>query len=155
MTALLSRVSAWAQAWIGRWQPGRSGRIGVPLLSLFLCLCLALTACNGAGGGLSGNYVDDTVRVAQALQSTIALAQDDPARSGAETQARALISDYMARYRPRRDVNGLGSFTTMQTALNSLASHYNGYPNRPIPEALRSRVEKELKMAEMGVNRGA
>ena len=51
----------------------------------------------------------------------------------------------MARYRPRPSVNGLASFTTMQTALNSLAGHYATYTNRPLPEALRSRLQKELK----------
>jgi photosystem II Psb27 protein len=43
----------------------------------------------------------------------------------------------------------------MQTALNSLAAHYLGYANRPLPEAMRSRVEKELKQAEASVARGA
>jgi photosystem II Psb27 protein len=61
----------------------------------------------------------------------------------------------MARYRPRRDVNGLASFTTMQTALNSLAGHYANYANRPLPDALRDRLEKELRRAETGVVRGS
>ena len=98
--------------------------------------------------GLSGNYVDDTVSVAETLLATIALPQDDPSRQEAEAEARQLINGYTARYRPRQDVNGLSSFTTMQTALNSLAAHYAGYANRPLPEALRSRLEKELKKAE-------
>jgi photosystem II Psb27 protein len=93
--------------------------------------------------------------VARALQTTIALPQDDPGHAAAETQARALINGYMARYRPRHDVNGLASFTTMQTALNSLAGHYASYANRPLPEALRSRLEKELHKAETSVTRGA
>jgi photosystem II Psb27 protein len=66
-----------------------------------------------------------------------------------------LINDYTARYRPRRDVNGLGSFTTMQTAINSLAGHYTNYANRPLPDALRSRLEKELQRAATTVVRGA
>jgi photosystem II Psb27 protein len=61
----------------------------------------------------------------------------------------------MARYRPQRQVNGLASFTTMQTALNSLAGHYANYPNRPVPDALKERLNKELKKAETGVVRGA
>jgi photosystem II Psb27 protein len=65
------------------------------------------------------------------------------------------MSDYMARYRPRSAVNGLSSFTTMQTALNSLAGHYANYPNRPLGEALQSRLTKELKKAETSVVRGA
>jgi photosystem II Psb27 protein len=52
-------------------------------------------------------------------------------------------------------VNGLASFTTMQTALNSLAGHYANYPNRPVPDALRERLTKELQKAERGVVRGA
>jgi len=124
------------------------------VLAVCLCLCLMLTACSG-GGPLSGNYVEDTVAVADTLLATIALPADDPGRSEAETSARALINDYMARYRPQPKVNGLASFTTMQTALNSLAGHYANYPNRPVPDALRERVSKELKKAETGVLRGA
>jgi photosystem II Psb27 protein len=127
-----------------------------PLLSVCLALALifSLTACSGASS-LSGNYVDDTVSVATSLLSTIAIDHDDPGRQEAETQANSLIKDYVARYRPRRDVHGLGSFTTMQTALNSLAAYYSAYANRPLPDALRARLEKELKMAESGAMRGA
>lgn len=130
-------------------------RFKAAVLALCLCLSLMLTACSGHGGPLSGNYVDDTVAVADNLLATIALSADDPGRSEAETEARALINDYMARYRPRPQVNGLASFTTMQTALNSLAGHYANYPNRPVPDALRDRVSKELKKAETGAVRGA
>lgn len=124
-------------------------------IALVLCLSLALTACSSASGGLTGNYVDDTVAVADSLLATINLAADDPGRSESETQARSLINGYMARYRPRSAVNGLGSFTTMQTALNSLAGHYTNYPNRPVPDALKERLTKELKKAETTVVRGA
>jgi len=126
-----------------------------PLLALGLCLCLTLTACSAADGRLTGNYVEDTTAVAGTLLSTISLGTEDPSRAAAETEARALINDYMARYRPRSDVKGLASFTTMQTALNSLAAHYAGYANRPLPDALRARVEKELRQAETSVERGA
>ena len=125
------------------------------VMAVCLCLCLMLTACSGNGGPLTGNYVEDTVAVADTLLATIALPADDSGRSEAETEARALINDYMSRYRPQRQVNSLASFTTMQTALNSLAGHYANYPNRPVPEALRDRVSKELKKAETGVVRGA
>lgn len=125
----------------------------VLLLPLSLWLGLSLSACSSSSL-LSGNYVDDTVKVAQVLEGAIALAADDPGRSEAESQVRALINDYMARYRPRDGVNGLASFTTMQTALNSLAGHYANYPNRPLPEALRIRIDKELHQAEAGVVRG-
>ncbi|MEY3964448.1 MAG: photosystem protein Psb27 [Cyanobacteriota bacterium] len=143
------------------WQRIRAAAAGAlqPLLSGVLVLCLGLslllTACSGAAGPISGNYVDDTVAVADSLLSTLGLAADDPGRSASETDARALINSYMARYRPRHDVNGLASFTTMQTALNSLAGHYANYPNRPVPDSLKERLTKELKKAETGAVRGA
>lgn len=119
-----------------------------------LSLTLLLTACSSASG-LSGNYVEDTVAVADTLIATVALAADDPSRAEAETEARSLINSYMARYRPQPAIKGLASFTTMQTALNSLAGHYTNYPSRPVPEALRDRITRELQKAERGVVRGA
>ena len=124
-------------------------------VALVLCLSLALTACSSANTGLSGNYIEDTVAVADSLLSTIALGADDPARAEAEIDARSLSNGYVARYRPRSSVNGLGSFTTMQTAINSMAGHYTNYPNRPLPEALKERIAKELKKAETNATRGA
>ena len=125
------------------------------VVAVCLCLSLLLSACSGNSGPLTGNYVEDTVAVADTLLATISLPADDPGRSDAETQARALINNYMSRYRPQPKVNGLASFTTMQTALNSLAGHYANYPNRPVPDALKDRLSKELKKAETGVVRGA
>ena len=125
------------------------------VVAVCLCLSLLLAACSGNSGPLTGNYVEDTVAVADTLLATITLPADDPGRSDAETQARALINNYMSRYRPQPKVNGLASFTTMQTALNSLAGHYANYPNRPVPDALKDRLSKELKKAETGVVRGA
>ena len=125
-------------------------------LAACLGLCLMLTACSGAGAStLTGDYVEDTVAVVHTLQSTIALGQDDEGRAEAETAATELINDDMSRYRPRPQVNGLSSFTTMQTALNSLAGHYKTYANRPLPEALRTRVDKELGKAEKAAVRGS
>ena len=66
-----------------------------------------------------------------------------------------MINDYIALYRPNSRVNGLASFTTMQTALNSLAGHYASYNNRPLSDDLRARLEKELHKAEISVARGS
>ncbi|MEB3308146.1 MAG: photosystem II protein Psb27 [Cyanobacteriota bacterium] len=130
-------------------------RIARAAVAVCLCLSLVLSGCGTDSYGLSGDYVNDTVAVADALIATVTISGDDPERGSAESRARGLINDYMARYRPQRAVNGLGSFTTMQTALNSIAGHYANYPNRPIPEALRDRVSKELRKASSGALRGA
>jgi photosystem II Psb27 protein len=130
-------------------------RLQAAVVAVCLCLSLLLTACSGSSGPLTGNYVEDTITTADSLLATIGLSADDPGRGEAETQARALINAYTARYRPKSQVNGLASFTTMQTAVNSLAGHYANYPNRPVPDALRDRLTKELKKAETAATRGA
>ncbi|MCX5944610.1 MAG: photosystem II protein Psb27 [Cyanobacteria bacterium] len=130
-------------------------RVMAALFAVCLSLSLALTACSSASGPLTGNYVEDTMTVAERLIATIAISPEDPDRATAETEARSLITAYMARYRPQAKINGLASFTTMQTAINSLAGHYTNYANRPLPEALKARLDKELKRAEASVVRGA
>jgi photosystem II Psb27 protein len=35
-----------------------------------------------------------------------------------------------------------------------LAGHYNNYTNRPVPDALRARIDKELGKAEKAAVRG-
>jgi len=125
-------------------------------IALVLGLSLLLTACSGdADARLTGDYVEDTVAVSRTLRDVIDLPQDAENHAEAEAEARALINDYMSRYRPQPRVNGLSSFTTMQTALNSLAGHYASYANRPLPEALHDRLAKELSKAEKSVIRGS
>ena len=125
-------------------------------IALVLGLSLLLTACSGdADARLTGDYVEDTVAVSRTLRDVIDLPQDAENHAEAEAEARSLINDYMSRYRPRPRVNGLSSFTTMQTALNSLAGHYASYANRPLPEALHDRLAKELSKAEKSVIRGS
>lgn len=125
-------------------------------VTLALCLGLALlvTACGNESSTLTGDYVQDTVAVAHTIHDTLALPQDAANRQEAEREARDLITEYVSRYRARPKVNGLSSFTTMQTALNSLAGHYNNYTNRPVPDALRARIDKELGKAEKAAVRG-
>ena len=128
-------------------------RQGLALL-MTASLLLGLTACSGTPNGLSGSYVDDTVAVVNTLLATIS-PEEGSTSNQQQDQARALINDYIALYRPNNSVNGLASFTTMQTALNSLAGHYASYNNRPIPDTLRARLEKELHKAERSVVRGS
>ncbi|WP_269622531.1 photosystem II protein Psb27 [Prochlorococcus marinus] len=101
---------------------------------------------------MSGDFVKDTVSVAQTLKETIALPTEDVDKQlEAKDQALGLITAYISRYRNRPQVNSSSSFTTMQTALNSMAGHYKTFSNRPLPEKLKERLNKELSRAEKTV----
>ena len=115
-------------------------------ISLGICL-ICIPFMNSAEAGrssMSGDYVNDTVSVAQNLQEIIEVPQDAQGKS----EAVALITDYISRYRNRSQVNGTMSFTTMQTAGNSLAGHYKTFPNRPLPDGLKNRLNDELTKAQ-------
>ena len=101
-----------------------------------------------AKASMSGDFVKDTVSVAQSLKATIALTEEDENMPEAKDEALGLITAYISRYRNRPQVNGSSSFTTMQTALNAMAGHYKTFANRPLPEKLKERLNKELTRAE-------
>jgi photosystem II Psb27 protein len=126
------------------------------LVALVLVAVVGLTGCSaGTSGMLTGNYQEDTLMLVDSLRTSIDLADDDPAKPEAQAQAKAVISDFASRYRRDSSVATLSSFTTMRTALNAIAGHYSSYPNRPLPEKLKTRVEQELKQVEAALKRGA
>ncbi len=125
------------------------------LLALVLVVAIGLMGCSGSPDGLSGDYRQDTLTVLNTLRHTLELPDDSPEKAAAQAQARQQINTFAARYQRDNSVTGLGSFTTMRTALNSLAGHYSSYPNRPVPKKLKDRLEMEFKQVEMSLQRGA
>jgi photosystem II Psb27 protein len=125
------------------------------MLALVLVLVVGLMGCTASPSGLSGNYREDTLVVINNLRTAIALPTDAPDKVAAEAQAKQLINDFASRYRRDGSLTKLSSFTTMRTALNSLAAHYTSYPNRPVPEKLKKRLEQEFAQVESALNRGA
>ncbi len=125
------------------------------LLALVLVVAIGLMGCSGSPDGLSGDYRQDTLTVLNTLRHTLELPDDSPEKATAQAQARQQINTFAARYQRDNSVTGLGSFTTMRTALNSLAGHYSSYPNRPVPKKLKDRLEMEFKQVEMSLQRGA
>ncbi len=127
-------------------------------LAICLSLCLVMTSfaqtAEARRSWISGKYEDDTIFVIHKLQETIEIPNDAEGHSQVENEAIDLITDYMSVYRNRQGATSLNSFTTMQTALNSLAGHYKNYSNRPLPEKLKDRLNKELTKAEKSVQRG-
>ncbi|PZV21168.1 MAG: photosystem II protein Psb27 [Leptolyngbya sp.] len=126
------------------------------LFALVLVAVVGLTGCSaGTSGMLTGDYRQDTLMLVDSLRTSISLPDDDPAKIEAQADAKAVISDFASRYRRDSSVATLSSFTTMRTALNAIAGHYSSYPNRPLPEKLKTRVEQELKQVEAALKRGA
>jgi photosystem II Psb27 protein len=126
------------------------------LFALLLVAVIGLTGCSaGTSGKLTGDYRQDTLMVITSLRTAIELPSDDPAKAPAQAEAKDLINDFASRYRRDPVVGNLSSFTTMRTALNAIAGHYSSYPNRPLPEKLKKRVEQEFKQVESALRREA
>ena len=127
------------------------------LFALILVVAIGLTGCSGGESvtGLTGNYSQDTLTLIESLRTAVSLPDDDPAKRPAQATAKEQINAFASRYRRDAKVSGLASFTTMRTALNSLAAHYSAYPNRPVPEKLKKRLEQEFRQVEVALKRGA
>ena len=131
-------------------------KVVLGLVAALLAMVVTLSGCSGADAqGLTGNYVDDTIAVIAELRQAVEVPVEDPDYRQVERESRDLMNDYISRYRRNPRIKALGSFTTMQTAVNGLAGHYANFENRPIPEKLHNRLEKEWKTAELSVVRGA
>jgi photosystem II Psb27 protein len=118
-----------------------------------MVVSIALVGCSPAGG-LTGNYRDDTLTVINTLKTAITLPADSPNRAVAQAEARKLMNDFASRYRRDTALTKLSSFTTMRTAVNSLAGHYSSYPNRPVPQKMIDRLTTEFNQVETFLKRG-
>ncbi len=127
------------------------------LLALILVVVIGLMGCSSSStpGSLSGDYSQDTLAVVNTIKLALETPEDSPAKAQAQAEARQRINDFTARYRRNTGVSTLNSFATMRTALNSLAGHYSSYPNRPVPEKLKQRLQQEFKQVEVALKRGA
>lgn len=123
------------------------------LLALVLVVAIGLMGCSSPDS-LSGDYRQDTLAVVNIMREALNLSEDSPNKAEVQAEARQKINDFSARYQRANDVSGLNSFTTIRTALNSLAGHYSSYPNRPIPQKLKTRLEQELQQVESALKRG-
>jgi photosystem II Psb27 protein len=124
------------------------------LLALVLVVTIGLMGCSGSPDSLTGDYRQDTLAVVNTMRQALELTKDSPNKAEVQAEVRQKINDFSARYQRASSVSTLSSFTTMRTALNSLAGHYSSYPNRPVPEKLKTRLEQELKQVEAALKRG-
>ena len=129
--------------------------------ALAICLCCSIilspfsSSAQAGRSTMSGDYLSDTLSVAESLQEVISMNKEEEGSKEAEQDAVNLITDYISRYRNRSEINSTVSFTTMQTALNAMAGHYKTFANRPLPEKLKERLNKELNEVEKLVQREA
>lgn len=124
------------------------------LIALVLVVVIGLMGCSSTVG-LTGDYRQDTSTILNSLRTAVELPEDAPNKAEAQNQARQIINDYASRYRRDSSVANLPSFTTMRTALNSLAGYYSSYPGRPLPQKLKDRLELEFDRVERALRRGA
>lgn len=125
------------------------------VFALVLVLVVGLMGCSASPTGMTGNYRQDTLALIESLRGALELPNDSPEKAAAQAEARQKINDFSARYRRDGSLTKLSSFTTMRTALNSLAGHYSSYPNRPVPQKLKDRLETEFKQVEAALKREA
>src|SRR5436853_6254695 len=94
------------------------------LVALVLVVVIGLMGCSSSDvTGLTGDYRQDTLGLLESLKTAIELPKDAPNKVEAQAEARQKINDFTARYRRDSSVTTLSSFTTMRTALNSIARH--------------------------------
>ncbi len=126
------------------------------ILALVLVVAIGLFGfgCGSTPTGLSGNYNEDTVVVVDNITKSFELPDDAAEKPELQSLVRKQINDYISLYRRDPQSGGLRSFTTMQTALNSLAGYYTSYGNRPLPEKLKNRLLQEFKQVKISLNRG-
>jgi len=131
-------------------------KIIVRLLALVLVCVVGLTGCSSSTpSGLTGNYREDTLTVIENLRTALNSPDGSSEQAEAQAIARQNINDFAGLYRRNNSVQQLSSFTTIRTALNSLAGHYSSYPNRPVPDSLKKRLEVEFNRVEMALRRGS
>jgi photosystem II Psb27 protein len=131
-------------------------RLWSHLIALVLVVVIGLTGCSAATpGGLVGNYSQDTLTLITSLRTALEASEDGPEKAQAQAIARQNINDFASRYRVDPSLTKLSSYTTMRTALNSLAAHYAAYPNRPVPDKLKDGLATKFKQVESALERGA
>jgi photosystem II Psb27 protein len=124
------------------------------LLALILVITIGLIGCSGTPDSLTGDYRQDTLAVVKVMRQAVEVSSNDPNKAAIQAEARQKINDFSAHYQRSSSVSSLSSFTTMRTALNALAGHYSSYPNRPLPQKLKDRLELEFNRVELALKRG-
>lgn len=130
-------------------------RILSRLMAIVLVILIGVTGASSAAmaDSLSGDYPVDALALVELLRQTVDVAPDATDRIALQNESKKKINEFASRYR-RGSVMKLNSYTTIRTAINSLAGHYTNYPNRPVPEKMKKRLMVEFRQVETALKRG-
>ncbi|EME28982.1 Photosystem II lipoprotein Psb27 [Galdieria sulphuraria] len=104
---------------------------------------------------LTGQYEQDVRNMVESLRMACDLQRDTPEHDSTVQRIRKQMSDFVSFYRRNPNVAGSPSFSTIYTAINTVAGHYTTFGTEyPIPEKRKARLEQQFKDIERAVSRG-
>ncbi|KAK4526047.1 hypothetical protein GAYE_SCF19G3958 [Galdieria yellowstonensis] len=104
---------------------------------------------------LTGQYEQDVRNMIESLRMACDLQRDTPEHDSTVQSIRKQMSDFVSFYRRNPNVAGSPSFSTIYTAINTVAGHYTTFGTEyPIPEKRKARLEQQFKDIERAVSRG-
>jgi len=97
----------------------------------------------------------DVRNMIESLRMACDLQRDTPEHDSTVQSIRKQMSDFVSFYRRNPNVAGSPSFSTIYTAINTVAGHYTTFGTEyPIPEKRKARLEQQFKDIERAVSRG-
>jgi photosystem II Psb27 protein len=107
------------------------------------------------GYELHGDYHEDATQVVQSMRTVTRLERGTPGMKEKVDATRKQMNDFVALYRRNPNVAGAVSFSTLYTAINTLAGHFASYGSTyPVPEKRKKRLEQQLNDVERALSRG-
>lgn len=107
------------------------------------------------GYQLSGDYRDDAKRVLSSMRNVTELKRGTPGMKESVDATRKQMNDFVSLYRRNPKLVSALSFSTLYTAINTLAGHYASFgPNYPVPEKRRKRLEQQFNDIDRSLSRG-
>ncbi|KAK4531959.1 hypothetical protein CCYA_CCYA10G2816 [Cyanidiococcus yangmingshanensis] len=107
------------------------------------------------GYELQGDYHEDATRVMESMRTVAKMERGTPGMKEKVDATRKQMNDFVALYRRNPNIAGAVSFSTLYTAINTLAGHFASYGSMyPVPEKRRKRLEQQLNDVERALSRG-
>eukprot|EP00871_Galdieria_phlegrea_P004208 jgi/Galph1/4789/GphlegSOOS_G3476.1 len=120
-----------------------------------LPLVVSSASAEASGFTVTGQYEQDVRNMVQSLRLACVLQRDSPDYDMTVKRIRKQMNDFVSFYRRKPNISGSPSFSTLYTAINTVAGHYTTFgPEFPIPEKRKKRLEQQFQDVERAVSRG-